>query len=372
LRRRALLLPLVLTCALPTCRQIADIGPITYVDAGGGGDVVIADVVVDAGCPSGTALYTTAQSYDIIEVESGFIYGSVASAGVFRCATTGCASPTTIVNQNNTFIAYSLGPSVLYYTIQPNQTGGPTMGSLHSANLDGTNDQTVAGNLDYPFWIAVTGNDIFWSDDSQDLAIPGTTPATIECIGCNGVMTSKPWITGLSNTYGLIADTTNVWVFADDGTGTVTSEVLVCPIAAPCVAASDGGTGAKVVLGKIPTPTTLATQANQLGNYIAGDGTYFYVVNGSSIQRVNAAGVSTTIVPGVSDIVAITVDVAAGNLYYATDGTVFRTKADGSGPSTPVVCNQSGISDIAVDSQNVYFVTTGTANPNGAPYYAPK
>jgi hypothetical protein len=357
---------LLIAVALPACRQIAGIGPITYSDAG-----MTADVEA-GGCPSGTPLYTTAQVYDILDVQNGFVYADVASSGVFRCPTSGCASAATVVNQNNTFIAFALSPSLLYYTIQPNQNGGPTMGSLHSVGFDGTNDVIVAGNLDYPFWVAVSGSNIFWVDDSQDLSVPDTIPATVNCIGCGGGTTSKPWMGGLSNTYGIVADATNVWVLADDGSLNDTSNVYVCPVASPCMNAADGGSGAKVVLSNITTPDPIALQLNQLSNYIAGDGTYFYLVNGSEIDRVDATGTRKTIVPGVTGVVAITIDVPAGNLYYATDGSIFRTKADGTGTSTALVCNQSGIGDVAVDSQNLYFITSGTGVSNGAPFVAPK
>jgi hypothetical protein len=349
---------------LVSCRQIIGIEPITYTDA------AVVDGAIDAGCPLGTPLYTTASVYNNIAVQNGTIFVDVPSSGIFGCSAGGCSGPQPItsVPTTDTYEAFAASSSFLYYTfLGSNEDGGPTGGSVHAVALDGGNDHPIASNLAFPFWIATTGNDVFWIDDSQsDLDEVGTTPATVNCIGCNGGTGSVPWITNLGETYAIIADPSNVWVLADDGTGMATDVVVACSVTTAC------GTGAKTVISNISSPVNSLTNTNQLGSFFVGDGTYAYVVGATSIIRTDSMGINKSVVAGVANVVAIVVDASAGNLYYATDGTIYRTKADGTGGSTPVVCNQSGISALAVDSTNVYFLTGGTDVTNGAPNVAPK
>ncbi len=346
------------------CRQIIGIAPITYTDGGAS----------DAGCPLGTPLYTTASVYNNIAVQNGTVFVDVPSSGIFSCPAGGCATPQAVVNIPglDMYQAFAASSSLYYTFLGPNADGGPTGGSVHEVELDGGNDHPIASNLAFPFWIAVAGSDVFWIDDSlSDQTVVGTTPATVNCIGCNGNTSSVPWITNLGETFAIIADANNVWVLADDGTGMGTDVVVVCSTTAPCLGA-DGGIGAKVVISNIEAPISPITGTYQLGSYFAGDGTYAYVVGAAAVIRSDSTGANKSVVPGVANVVAITLDATAGNLYYATDGTIYRTKADGTGTSTPVVCNQTGITALAVDSTSVYFLTSGTGVTNGAPNVAPK
>jgi hypothetical protein len=354
------------TLGVLACRQIIGIEPITYSDAATGSD---------AGCTLGTPLFTTASVYNNIAVQNGTVFVDVPNSGIFGCGVGGCATAQAVVNipSSDMYQAFVASSSLLYYTfLGPNTDGGPTGGSVHEVGLDGGNDHPIASNLAFPFWIAVAGNDVFWIDDSQsDQTNVGTTPATVNCIGCNGNTNSVPWITNLAETFAIIADTSNVWVLVDDGSGMGTDNVIVCSTTAPCLGV-DGGAGAKVVINNITAPIAPITNTNQVGSYFAGDGTYAYVVGAASVIRTDSAGTNKPVVPGVANVVAITIDAPTGNLYYATDSTIYRTKADGTGSSTPVVCNQTGITALAVDSTSVYFLTSGPGVTNGAPSVAPK
>ena len=323
-------------------------------------------------CPTGTPLFTTASVYNNLAAENGAAYFDVPMAGVYACPATGCMNPQTLatVSVGDSYNAFALGSSLVYYTfLGPNMDGGPTGGALHAVALDGGNDTALLSNLAFPFWVATAGNDVFWIDDSQSTDPPGTIPATVNCIGCAGPA-STPWITNLAVTYAIIADVNTVWVLADDGSGTNVNNLYACSTKAPCTGGDGGVAPTPVVTGIMPPNTTPLTTSPQLAAFLAGDGTYAYVVGTMSIIRTDSMGMNKTVVPAATNVVAITVDAPTGNLYFATDSTVYRTAADGSGPTTTVVCNQSGISALAVDATNVYFVTAG--NANGAPYVAPK
>ncbi len=326
-----------------------------------------------SGCPAGTALFGTAAAYNNLAAQNGTAYFDVPIVGVYACSAAGCANPQTIasVSPANSYNAFALGSSLIYYTfLGPNMDGGPTGGALHSVALDGGGDMALLSNLAFPFWVATAGADVFWIDDSQSTDPPGTIPATVNCIGCAG-STSTPWITNLAVTYAIIADPNTVWVLADDGTATATNAVYACSTKAPCIGGADGGVSATaVVTGLSPPTTTPLTSSPELAPLLAGDGTYAYVLGGTSVIRTDSMGTNTTVVPAATNVVAITVDAQAGNLYFATDSNVYRTRADGTGAPVPVVCNQTGIAALAVDATNVYFITTG--NTNGAPYAAPK
>jgi len=363
---RVLALGLVGT-SLVACAAILGINDGIPRDGGEGGGT---DSPV--GCPSGTPLFVTPSAYNNLAAQNGTAYFDVPIVGIYACPASGCVNPLAIasVSAADTYNAFALGPSVIYYTfLGPNMDGGPTGGALHSVALDGGNDTALLSNLAFPFWVATAGTNTFWIDDSLSADPPGTTPATVNCIGCSG-STSTPWITNLSVTYAMIADAHTVWVLADDGTGTATNDVYACSTTTPCVGSADAGVAATAVItGLSPPSTTPITSSPQLGAFFAGDGMYAYVVGSTSIIRTDNMGTNKVIVPAVTSV-AITLDSQAGNLYFANDSTIFRTSADGTGSPVPVVCGQSGISAIAVDGANVYFVTAG--NTNGAPYVAPK
>jgi len=195
---------------------------------------------------------------------------------------------------------------------------------------------------------------VFWVDDP--LSFAGTTPATVNCVGCNG-SGSTPWITGLTQTYALIADANWVYVLVDDGTGTLTDNLVACSTQTACGA----------------NPKKLATSIANLtapeSTYITSDGTYAYIARPShtDVIRVDTAGNATEIVKA-QNVFAIVAD-TLGNLYFANDsGFIFSTKSDGTGTPTEIVCNPSLPTAIAVDAQNIYFLA---GSPNTSPYAAP-
>ncbi len=335
------------------CRQIAGINPITY----------SADAAGDGGCTLGTPLFTSTSNYNVLAVQGGFVYLDITGSGVSRCASTGCAGPLTIVTVpntvNDTYQSFGLASALLYYTFQSSLTadGGAANGELHSVGLDGTGDKAVLTNLAYPLWVATSGSRIFWVDDPLSGVVPGTNPATVNCIGCIG-SGSTPWITQLGMTFGLLADQNNVYVLEDDGTGTATDKLVACGTQTACAAAP-----------RTVVPSLTSLTPPEIAN-VASDGTYAYVArpSHSDVVRVDGAGAVVSVVTG-HNVYAVAVD-GNGNLYYATDtGYIFRTRADGSdaGAAVALVCNQTSITDIAVDAQNVYFLAGTTSGP----YFAP-
>jgi hypothetical protein len=354
LRRLVALLGVVALGSL-ACRQIAGISTITYLDAGDAGDGAPV-------CSSGTPLFTSASTYDLVYAQGGFAYFDVGAAGVGRCPSTGCPNAQTLVSSTN-YTSFALGSSLIYYTLQNMTADGGSTGSLRNVGLDGGGDTQMLGNLAYPFWVATTGTRIFWADDPVTVTFAGQ--ATIHCVGCTGPG-DVPWITQLGETYALIADTNTVYVLVDDNTNTQTSEVVACSTQTACAASPR-----KVIGGLtqvvVPVSPYYPDDAN-----MASDGTYLYLIRSdkNDIVRVDGTGTVLTLVTGVLAS-AIAIDAPSGNLYYGTDSTIFHIKSDGTGASTAVVCNQAGLSALAVDSQNVYFLTSnGTAN--NAPFWAPK
>jgi hypothetical protein len=225
-----------------------------------------------------------------------------------------------------------------------------TTGSIHSVGLDGKNDQTLLPNATSPTWIAASGTKAFWTSDDN-----GATPASLHCLGCG--TGDQTWITGLGLTLGVIADATNVYVIADDGSANATYGIYSCSISTAC-----GATPKMWIKGLSFTAIYAATE-------IASDGTNIYVTNDTSaIIRVDSSGTQTTIAKTIAASV-IAVDAATGELFYgADDGTVAKVKTDGSAPPVPLATCAPGdvnaIVGLAFDATNVYVMLvpgTGSA-----------
>jgi hypothetical protein len=291
--------------------------------------------------PTPTVVFNGADVYDALSVQGGFVYVELPGSGVERCPSTGCDAPTGVA-LNPAFVSSALGSGVVAYTTQiASPTGGVT-GEVRSVSFDGSGDQAVLSGAAYPAYIALSGSQVFWADDSFAI---DDTPATINCLGCTTDGASTQWMAGLGGgTYGMIADATNVYVLADNPT--LTSVILVaCSVKTACFSEP------RLVLGGLDRTIT----AQQL----ASDGTNVYAVrvSDSSVVRVDPAGHATTVV-NAQTVSAIAVDAAAGNLYYGTSaGLVMRTALDGSGQATTIACGTTPVAALAIDDTSVYFIT---------------
>lgn len=324
------------------CRDIVGIHDIAYDDAG------------TSSCNGGTPtlVFSSAQSYDWLTAQSGFLFAEVYTTGVDRCSVAGCTSPSSILSiaANSTYWGSAITPSAIDYAVQGSGVlaDGGTGGEIHTTALDGTNDKlTYVASAQYPSWLGVNGAKIFWADDEYTNG--GAGKDSVECIGCNGAG-STPWITGLpGGIYGVVADANQVYVLADDAS--ITSlVVLACSTTTPC-----GATPRTVVTG-LDSATT-STQ-------IASDGTYFYVARESTLDvaRIDQTGKITEVVQS-EDVLAIAIDAAANNLYFGTAaGVVGRVKSDGSGTVATLACNQPSLSALAVDDTSVYFLGGATTS----------
>jgi len=311
-----------------------------FLGACGGG--ASGDGVTGGACGAPTVLFSGFDSYDSLAVQGGFVYVELPGEGVARCATTGCTAPTSVVD-NDGFVSSAFGgTSIAYATQIASSDDDGVSGAIRSANDDGTNDQSVQSNLTYPAYVAKSGASMFWAQDSFAI---DETPATINCIGCNGNAASTPWFAGLTGgTYGMIADDENVYVLADDPTQTSVM-LFSCSVNAPCYGEP------RVVIGDLD-PTITAQQ-------IATDGTNVYVARASSgdIVRVDPSG-NVTRVAAIDAVSAIVVDASTSTLYYGTQaGLIARVALDGSAQSATIACSASAIASLDVDATNVYALT---------------
>lgn len=322
--------------ALVGCRDVVGIHDIAFDDSG------------TAACNGSqpTLVFTSASAYDALFAQGGFVYAEVSQSGIDRCAITGCTTPTNILTAKatDTFEYATLSTTAVDYTIQKPLVDGGTNGEIHTMGFDGTNDAVALSTPLAPSWIAISGSRTFWIDDQFFATATGDT---LQCLGCGG--SNMPWITGMpGGAYGLVADANNVYVLADSANLT-DYDVLSCSVLTACAAAP------RTVISAIDFSTVAAQ--------IASDGTYFYIAreNHQDVVRVDGAGATTQVLTS-QDVVAIAIDATAGNLYYATStGIVGRTKTDGTAPAT-LACNQSSVSALAVDNQNVYFIAGATTS----------
>jgi hypothetical protein len=326
----------ILACAVLGlgCRDIAGIQPITYSDAG------------SSGCNGATpsTVFTGVATYDALSVQNGFVYAEVSASGVDRCATTGCTAPTHVITvpASLTYDSFALGPSLIDYTVSgPITADGGASGELRTIGFDGTGETTVLGGLADPLYLATSGARTFWVDDLYD---DTGGDDTVYCVGCNG-QPNTPWITMLSRgAYGLVADSSDVYLLADDVSLNNLS-LLACSVTTACNATP------RTVI----TPLDYATVIQQ----VASDGTYAYVAreDHADVVRVDATGQVKQVVTSL-DVVAIAIDAAAGYLYYATStGVLGKAKSDGSGQPTTLACTDPNVAALALDDSNLYFIT---------------
>ncbi len=323
-------------CAfIVSCRDIAGVGPITYTGGDGGG------------CFGELVFSNASSNLDEIRVAGGFIFGQITSSGIISCPTSGCATPTSLFTApaQDRYKAFAVSDKLLYYAVETGSEptdGGATPGAVHSLAFDGTSDQQIGGSAPNAYFVGVSGTNVFWVDDPNQGTNLG--PASVNCIGCSG-SSSVPWITALNVTYAFTTSTNNVYVLADlDGTG-ANETLFACGVTSPCLA-----TPKKLLSNVDPSATNTS---------LAADDTYAYLArtDHADIVRVDMSGVLTEIV-NATTAYAITVD-KTGNLYYADDtGTVYGTKADGSGTPKSLACGTatSLALALATDDTSLYYI----------------
>lgn len=316
--------------ALFGCRDIAGVKPITYSDAGSSG----------CNTPTPRTLFDGPVEYDVIYASGGFVYLE-SLGGVDRCPEADCTGgPTKIAapDASSSFESSVLAGSTIDYSV----LGAADKGDLHSVGLDGTGDQVILAGAETPYWLAVSGSRLFWTDDAYNEGSASGVDS-VACLGCSGPG-STPWIDSgafAGGIYALVADANNVYVLADDASAAFHS-LLSCPVSAPC------GATPKKLLGNLDYTMT-STQ-------IAIDGTYVYLAreDHSDVVRVDASGNMLQVVTS-QDVTAIAVDAAAGNLYFATASGAINRVSTAGGALTTLTCVADTVYTIAVDDA-VYFV----------------
>lgn len=296
------------------CRDIAGIKPIAYSDAG----------TSACNAPAPTELHTSGVQYTTIYAGGGFVYLE-SLGGVERCPESGCmsgTSPVFTVGASATFGGSALAGSVVDYS----QTDSTSTGQIHSVNVDGTNDQTLASSLEDPFYLASSGSKLFWVDDAYSSG-SGTAMDSVGCIGCSGTG-SVPWISSAAfagGIYAITADANMVYVLADDA-NIVNYRLVACSTATAC--------------GASPTVLVPSVDPSTVGTQLASDGTYAYLArpDHADVVRIDKSGNLVQLVTS-QDVAAIAVDAAAGNLYFGTStGTIGRVSTAGGGTMTTITC----------------------------------
>jgi hypothetical protein len=278
----------------------------------------------------------TGDVYDAISVHDGSVWIEVPGAGVATCPTSGCDQPS-VVTWSDAYVSGALG-SPIAYAAQVGTVDDPS-GELHMVDTSG--DHAVATGLVYPTWVAASGGRTFVVEDAF---YSNDTPSTISCVGCTTDGKATPWISGIDGeTYGMIADASNVYVLADDP-NLVSVQLLACSTSSSCASEP------RVVLGGLDE----SIDAQEL----ATDGSSVYVARAltSDVVRVDAQGVITPLVWTMKTVTAITWDAATSTLWFGTMlGDVGRVNGDGTG-LTVVARGTGSIRALATDATNVYAI----------------
>jgi hypothetical protein len=281
---------------------------------------------------------------DELTVSNGYVYArptdpmSGLYTGAMRCATsaTCLAAPSIIAIGSDEFDEFAVGTK-LAYTLD----GTTTMGSIHTAALDGTSDAILLANAAYPLHIALSGSRTFWVDDPiTGSGGTDTTPSTVHCLGCSaGDVT---WMGNLNGTYALYADSSDVYVLADDSPTSGTLGIYGCSVSAAC--------------GASPITVTTGLDATITPAQVTSDGTAVYASRTDQHDVIRVSGGTTTSVVTDVTATAVAVDATTGDLFYGENGALFRTKSDGSSASVTVSGCGKYIAAIAYDATSVYVL----------------
>ena len=374
----AAMLGAALGIAVGACRAVAGIKDIEYIAADSEpplSDAEAGPPSPDApGCSSTTRLFSTPDPLQSLAVTGGDVIvgvavgpGSLASQGVLDCTTAGCSSPSTVVRAPDDAGALSWGsfatsPGFVYYSLTGSpgsgDDGGVLWGLIDTVLLDGTNPNKYI-LAEYPYLLVVAGGSLYWVNDPTQAGDTGSSTlsqcplAGPDSPGCKpsnvpGVP-GNAWIANLGHTYSLFADSTNVYVLADDPSSASSAATLyACSLATSCATSP-------------PRAIFKGVDASSAFSF-AGDGTYVYATDAATagqIMRIQVSSGTAVAMPGVGTQQSPTGLAVDGTyLYWATStGDVYAIDKSGGSP-TVVACNQAQPSLVATDDASVYFTVT--------------
>lgn len=205
-------------------------------------------------------------------------------------------------------------------------------GTIHEANLDGTDPTTLATSQNCPSGVAADSSYLYWVSGS---CITGTIMrANLDGTGAIPLIT-----TGQNSVSGLAVDRSYIY-WTNSGSGTIMRAKL-------------DGSG---------TTTLVTGQLLPVG--VAVDGSHLYWVgqtpmNGPAIMTANLDGSDPTIlVAGQDDLFGVAVD--GSHVYWANDdtgsntGAIMKANLDGSSVTT-LTTDVPGPVGVAVDSGHIYW-----------------
>jgi hypothetical protein len=304
-------------------------------------------------CSGSTQILITNDTLSSLGAAGGRIFAQTSTTGIIACSTSAkCSNPQPMFNiaVSDQLESYGLGAQILYTLQGPS---GFDAGSLHSIGFDGTGDQALLAKLAYPYWVAPSGSKTFWADDISSVSSK-PVPATLHCLGCGSG--DAPWITNLNATKAVFADSSRVYVLVDDGSSSFTDGIVACSVNTAC-----GASPQTIVSGGLDT----------IGKTVVSDGTKVYVARSdvSDLVSIDQNGVPSVIAKNIY-VVALVIDVAKGELVFATDGGIIAVvKTDGSSSPTVIsscdTLDYGTIEGLALDATRVYVLMTDFTNGSG-------
>jgi hypothetical protein len=209
--------------------------------------------------------------------------------------------------------------------------------------------QTIASGLALPEGLAVSGNDLFWTDFQPD-TVGGIFGAAISD-GTPVLLTAS-----VNYPFRIAMDDTHVY-WTDEGTlGSPDGAVQRMPV---------GGGTPEIIADELPTPRGLVLDINN-GRATSVFWTIFDqsgTVMRAEVEGGGSIGAVQTLVTSQSLPNHVTLDEVY--IYWTNrgDGTVMRLPKDASPGATPfkLAENQRSPGEIAVDGDFIYWVNEGTS-----------
>jgi hypothetical protein len=292
-------------------------------------------------------------------------------SGLVGCAKEHCTRPTTIADygQPDAGVQWggaAMGPSGLYTSVSSlspvtstGDSGAPQdEGSISALGGDGGPPRSVRRGLADPYFMAATGDTLYWIDDPRSMS--NGLAGTWRVFRCSlpACSDAQVFMQGTAfETYGIFLDSTNVYVVANTASASIgdpTSDLYSCSASGACAP--------KTVLSQLFSPNANPYPADPLagGDSLVSDGTTLFISDftTSQVQKlVNGQPVSLVDVPTSPGSVAVD----ATYVYWSVneDNNIQRTRKDGAwgGSFQSIVCNPGMVGDIAVDGTGLYFET---------------
>jgi uncharacterized protein YjbI with pentapeptide repeats len=214
----------------------------------------------------------------------------------------------------------------LYWT----DLGGATItgGTVKEANLDGSNQQTIADNQSVPEGVAVSSSNLYWA--VADLT---TGSGQIWEANLDGTNAHALAIPPQDNPRGVAVNGSNLY-WADNGNGTIWEANL-------------DGTNAHSL-----TPVPIPGQPEPVGVAVNGSNLY-WADNGGMIWEANLDGTNAhpLTIPAQPGPVGVAVN--SSNIYWADGGSgqIWEANLDGTSPHALTILPESGLGYVAVGPQ---------------------